>query len=94
MTKFKDKMNSYKKHPGSFLLLLLVVAAAIITVACLLYTSQNNREGRDENAPQDTKEKSAVLKFIQIKPESKILWQDRSPSSCKGIDKRYSQRKE
>lgn len=33
MTKFKDKMNSYKKHPGSFLLLLLVVAAAIITVA-------------------------------------------------------------
>ena len=32
MTKFKDKMNSYKKHPGSFLLLLLVVAAAIITV--------------------------------------------------------------
>ncbi len=44
--------------------------------------------------PQYTKEKSAVLKFIQIKPESKILWQDRSPSSCKGIDKRYSQRKE
>lgn len=37
MTKFKDKMNSYKKHPGSFLLLLLVVAAAIITVAVLLY---------------------------------------------------------
>lgn len=30
-------MNSYKKHPGSFLLLLLVVAAAIITVAVLLY---------------------------------------------------------
>ena len=24
MTKFKDKMNSYKKHPGSFLLFLLV----------------------------------------------------------------------
>jgi len=37
MTKFKDKMNSYKKHPGSFLLFLLVVAAAIITVAVLLY---------------------------------------------------------
>ena len=37
MTKFKDKMTSYKKHPGSFLLLLLVVAAAIITVAVLLY---------------------------------------------------------
>lgn len=37
MTKFKDKMNSYKKHPGSFLLLLLVVAAAIITVTVLLY---------------------------------------------------------
>ena len=37
MAKFKDKMNSYKKHPGSFLLFLLVVAAAIITVAVLLY---------------------------------------------------------
>ena len=37
MTKFKDKMNSYKKHPGSFLLFLLVVAAAILTVAVLLY---------------------------------------------------------
>ena len=42
MTKFKDKMNSYKKHPGSFLLLLLVVAAAIITVAVLIIRINTN----------------------------------------------------
>lgn len=33
----KDKMKSYRKHPGSFLLLLLVLVAAFITVATLLF---------------------------------------------------------
>lgn len=34
---FADKMKSYRKHPGSFVLLLLVLIAAIITVATLLF---------------------------------------------------------
>lgn len=34
---FQDKMKSYKKHPGSFLLLLLVLAAAAATVVTLLF---------------------------------------------------------
>lgn len=32
-----DKLKSYRKHPGSFLLLLLVLSAAAITVATLLF---------------------------------------------------------
>ena len=32
-----DKLKSYRKHPGSFLLLLLVLAAAAITVITLLF---------------------------------------------------------
>lgn len=34
---FRDKMKSYKKHPGSFLLLLLVLVAAVITVTVLCF---------------------------------------------------------
>lgn len=34
---FLEKLKSYRKHPGSFLLLLLVLAAAFITVATLLF---------------------------------------------------------
>ena len=34
---FADKLKSYVKHPGSFLLLLLVLIAAFITVATLLF---------------------------------------------------------
>lgn len=34
---FAEKMKSYRKHPGSFLLLLLVLIAAFITVATLLF---------------------------------------------------------
>ncbi|MGN0353088.1 MAG: phosphate ABC transporter permease PstA [Roseburia sp.] len=34
---FKDKMKSYAKHPGSFLLLLLVLLAAVLTVGILVY---------------------------------------------------------
>ena len=34
---FAEKMKSYGKHPGSFLLLLLVLTAAFITVATLLF---------------------------------------------------------
>lgn len=34
---FADKVKSYAKHPGSFILLLLVVIAAFITVATLLF---------------------------------------------------------
>lgn len=34
---FMDKIKSYRKHPGSFLLLLLVLAAAVITVVTLLF---------------------------------------------------------
>ncbi len=33
----KDKMRSYRKHPGSFILLLLVILAAVITVAVLVF---------------------------------------------------------
>lgn len=33
--KWKQKMASYKRHPGSFLLLALVILAAVITVAVL-----------------------------------------------------------
>lgn len=32
-----DKMKSYRKHPGSFMLLLLVYAAAILTVVTLFF---------------------------------------------------------
>ncbi len=32
-----DKMKSYAKHPGSFLLLLLVLLAAVLTVGILVY---------------------------------------------------------
>lgn len=32
-----EKMKSYRKHPGSFLLLLLVLIAAFITIATLLF---------------------------------------------------------
>lgn len=35
--KFKDQMNTYKSHPGSFLLMLLVVAAATVTFMVLLF---------------------------------------------------------
>lgn len=35
--KFKDQMNTYKSHPGSFLLMLLVVAAALITFSVLFF---------------------------------------------------------
>ncbi len=34
---FLDKVKSYRRHPGSFLLLLLVLSAAVITVAALLF---------------------------------------------------------
>lgn len=34
---FKDKMKSYRKHPGSFLLLLLVLLAAAATLAVLFF---------------------------------------------------------
>lgn len=34
---FRDKMESYQKHPGSFLLLLLVLLAAIFTVSVLVF---------------------------------------------------------
>lgn len=34
---FRDKMQSYKKHPGSFLALLLVGIAVVLTVASLGY---------------------------------------------------------
>ena len=34
---FEEKMKSYRKHPGSFLLLLLVLIAAFLTVATLLF---------------------------------------------------------
>lgn len=37
MQKWKDKLLSYRKHPGSFVLLLLVIASAVITVAVLVY---------------------------------------------------------
>ncbi len=33
----KDRMKSYRKHPGSFILLLLVVLAAIATMAVLIF---------------------------------------------------------
>lgn len=33
----KDRINSYRKHPGSFVLALLTVAAAVITVCVLLF---------------------------------------------------------
>ncbi|BBF44297.1 phosphate transport system permease protein PstA [Lachnospiraceae bacterium KM106-2] len=33
---WKDRLNSYKKHPMSFLILLLVIAAAVITFGILL----------------------------------------------------------
>ena len=32
-----DKLKSYRKHPGAFLLLLLVCAAAVITAVTLLF---------------------------------------------------------
>lgn len=34
---FGDKMKSYRKHPGSFLLLLLVLTAAVFTVCVLVF---------------------------------------------------------
>jgi phosphate transport system permease protein len=34
---FKDKIKSYTKHPGSFLLLLLVLVAAALTVGVLVF---------------------------------------------------------
>lgn len=34
---FRDRVKSYMKHPGSFLLLLLVCAAAVVTVVTLLF---------------------------------------------------------
>ena len=34
---FRDKMNSYRKHPGSFLLLFLVLLAAVATVLVLFF---------------------------------------------------------
>ena len=34
---FADKLKSYRKHPGSFLLLALVLIAAFLTVATLLF---------------------------------------------------------
>lgn len=33
----KDRINSYRKHPGSFVLALLTVVAAVITVSVLLF---------------------------------------------------------
>ena len=34
---WKDKMKSYTKHPGSFVLMLLVLLSAVITVTVLVY---------------------------------------------------------
>ena len=34
---FKDRMKSYVKHPGSFILLLLVLIAAVVTVLTLFF---------------------------------------------------------
>ena len=34
---FADKMKSYTKHPGSFVLLLLVLVAAVLTVGVLVF---------------------------------------------------------
>ena len=34
---FRDRMKSYAKHPGSFILLLLVLIAAVVTVLTLLF---------------------------------------------------------
>lgn len=35
--KWKDKLLSYRRHPGSLVLLLLVIAAAVITLTVLVY---------------------------------------------------------
>lgn len=37
MQKFKEKMQMYRRHPGSLLLFILVVLSAVITVAILVY---------------------------------------------------------
>ena len=37
MQKFKEKMQMYRRHPGSLLLFILVVLSAVITVAVLVY---------------------------------------------------------
>ena len=34
---WKDRLKSYKKHPGSFILLLLVGTSTVITVTVLVY---------------------------------------------------------
>ena len=33
----RDKMRSYLKHPGSFVLMLLVMLAALVTFAVLIF---------------------------------------------------------
>lgn len=33
----RQRLMSYRKHPGSFLLLLLVLAAAVLTVGVLVF---------------------------------------------------------
>ena len=37
MQKFKEKLQMYRRHPGSLLLFILVVLSAVITVAVLVY---------------------------------------------------------
>ena len=37
MQKFKEKMQMYRRHPGSLLLFILVVLSAVITVSILVY---------------------------------------------------------
>ena len=34
---FSDKLKSYRKHPGSFVLLLLVLIAAVLTIGVLVF---------------------------------------------------------
>ena len=40
----RDKMRSYLKHPGSFVLMLLVMLAALVTFAVLIF--RTNEIGR------------------------------------------------
>lgn len=37
MDRFKEKMKTYRRHPGSLLLRILVILSAVITVAVLVY---------------------------------------------------------
>ena len=72
---WKDRLKSYKKHPGSFILLLLVGASAVITVTVLVYlVGYILIHGVPYLRPSLESERQFILSNMQKKEINSLSW--------------------